>query len=216
MECGQNLRIIRVRRLKKMNDPYSVLGLSSSASEEEVKKAYKTLAKKYHPDVAGNSPEAAKKMQEINAAYDAIINHKSYGYQNSGSSYNSYYDYGQKEEESNEMRAAASYINARRFQEALHVLSTVKVENRNARWYYLMSIASYYNGDTNAAYSNISEAIKREPNNLQYQSFLDRLRSGRQFYTTKQNSYSSNNGFFSCCIPLVLLNLFCPGYFCIC
>ena len=59
-----------------MMDPYSVLGLRPGASDEEVKKAYKSLAKKYHPDVAGNSPEAARKMQEINAAYDQIINHK--------------------------------------------------------------------------------------------------------------------------------------------
>ena len=61
-----------------MSDPYEVLGLKQGASEEEVKKAYKTLAKKYHPDVTGNDPAAAQKMQEINSAYDAIINHKSY------------------------------------------------------------------------------------------------------------------------------------------
>ena len=90
-----------------MNDPYEVLGLRQGASEEEVKKAYKTLAKKYHPDVTGNDPAAAKKMQEINTAYDAIINHKSYS---SSSSYQDYrrssYNYGwsnDSEEESNEM-----------------------------------------------------------------------------------------------------------------
>ena len=53
-----------------MNNPYSVLGVSPTASEEEIKKAYKKLAKQYHPDVTGNSPEAAKKMQDINAAYE--------------------------------------------------------------------------------------------------------------------------------------------------
>ena len=68
-----------------MSDPYKVLGLSPNASDEEVKKAYKTLAKKYHPDVAGNNPEAARKMQEINAAYDQIINHKD-SYSSSSSS----------------------------------------------------------------------------------------------------------------------------------
>ena len=68
-----------------MSDPYEILGLKQGASEEEVKKAYKTLAKKYHPDVTGNDPAAAQKMQEINSAYDAIINHKSYS--SSSSSY---------------------------------------------------------------------------------------------------------------------------------
>ena len=53
-----------------MTDPYSVLGLKPGATDDEVKKAYKRLAKKYHPDIAGNSAEAQKKMQEINAAYD--------------------------------------------------------------------------------------------------------------------------------------------------
>ena len=59
-----------------MRDPYSVLGVRPTASEEEIKKAYKKLAKQYHPDVTGNSPEAAKKMQDINAAYDEIMNKK--------------------------------------------------------------------------------------------------------------------------------------------
>ena len=74
-----------------MNDPYETLGLRQGASEEEVKKAYKALAKKYHPDVTGNDPAAAKKMQEINSAYDAIINHKADSY---SSSFHSSYSYG--------------------------------------------------------------------------------------------------------------------------
>ena len=57
-----------------MRDPYSVLGLTPGASEDEIKKAYKRLAKQYHPDVTGNSPEAERKMQEINAAYDELMN----------------------------------------------------------------------------------------------------------------------------------------------
>ena len=74
-----------------MNDPYEILGLRQGASEEEVKKAYKALAKKYHPDVTGNDPAAAKKMQEINSAYDAIINHKAVIY---SSSFHSSFSYG--------------------------------------------------------------------------------------------------------------------------
>ena len=204
-----------------MNDPYEVLGLRQGASEEEVKKAYKTLAKKYHPDVTGNDPAAAKKMQEINTAYDAIINHKSYS---SSSSYQDYrrssYNYGwsnDSEEESNEMRAAASYIHARHFSEALHVLSIVPYEKRNGRWFYLSAVAKGYSGNTTGAYSDISEAIKREPGNMEYQAFLDRLNGSKNFYTERQSTYgNSSSGFFSCCLPLILMNMFCPGYFCIC
>lgn len=57
-----------------MNDPYSVLGVSRDASEEEIKKAYRRLAKQYHPDLNPGNPEAARKMNEINAAYEQIKN----------------------------------------------------------------------------------------------------------------------------------------------
>lgn len=202
-----------------MNDPYETLGLHQGASEEEVKKAYKNLAKKYHPDVTGNDPEAAKKMQEINSAYDAIINHKSggYGYSSSSSYSHSSYSYQSSDDESNEMKAAASYINAHHFKEALHVLSTVPYDKRNGRWYYLSAVAKAYSGDTTGAYADISTAIQKEPGNMQYQAFLDRINGNRNFYTERQSAYGYSGGsFFSCCLPLILMNLFCPGYFCIC
>lgn len=67
-----------------MNDPYHVLGVSRDASEEEIKKAYRKLAKQYHPDLNPGNEEAAKKMNEINAAYEQIKNpgqtNSAYGY----------------------------------------------------------------------------------------------------------------------------------------
>ena len=55
-------------------DPYKVLGVSPGASDEEIKKAYRELTKKYHPDLNPGDPHAAEKMNEINAAYDQIKN----------------------------------------------------------------------------------------------------------------------------------------------
>ncbi|MCR9073154.1 MAG: DnaJ domain-containing protein [Alphaproteobacteria bacterium] len=55
-----------------MTDPYKVLGVSQSASQDEIKSAYRKLAKKYHPDLNQDNAEVAKKFQEVSAAYDLL------------------------------------------------------------------------------------------------------------------------------------------------
>ena len=185
-----------------MTDPYSVLGLPPNASDEDVKKAYKKLAKKYHPDVAGNSEEAQRKMQEINAAYDAIINHKEsfstgYGYQRQ-SGYSSADDGG----DPIELRAAVAYINARRYMEALNALRSIAPERRNGRWYYLSAYAKAHIGDTVGAMNDINAAIAREPGNVTYLSFRDRLSGRRTQYEDYSRSFGNiSTGFFPCCFP---------------
>ncbi len=69
------------------NDPFSVLGISSSASEEEIKAAYRKLAKKYHPDLNPGDRQAEEKMRQINEAYTQALQIRKNGYAGSGSSY---------------------------------------------------------------------------------------------------------------------------------
>lgn len=217
-----------------MSDPYSVLGLKPGASDEEVKKAYKSLAKKYHPDVTGNDPAAARKMQEINAAYDEIINHKNtyssessgygssgYGYSGSTSGYGGYgrnsgFGYNTGYEESNEMRAAVNYINARHYVEALNVLNSIPLEKRTGRWYYLSAYAKAYTGDSVGAEKDINTAIEMEPGNMTYISFLNRLKGRRTAYTQNYQTHrSAGNTLGSICFSCAMLYFFrmCCCYF---
>ena len=57
-----------------IDDPYKVLGISQGASEDEIKKAYRKKAKEFHPDLHPNDPNADKKMNEVNEAYDMLMN----------------------------------------------------------------------------------------------------------------------------------------------
>ncbi len=194
-----------------MTDPYSVLGLSPGASDEEVKKAYKRLAKKYHPDIAGNSEEAARRMQEINAAYDQIINHRSdWQYQQQrSSSYSSAYG----SDEPIEMQAAVNYINARRFMEALNTLYSIPEGKRSGRWYFLSAYAKAHTGDTVGAGRDIDEAIRREPGNMSYHAFRDNLTGRRTAYSGYTQNYSANTP-GGICSSLCLSLLFFRFCFC--
>ncbi|MBQ9412616.1 MAG: J domain-containing protein [Oscillospiraceae bacterium] len=201
-----------------MNDPYSVLGVSPDASDEEIKTAYRKLAKQYHPDLHPGDAYAAKRMTEINAAYDQIKNPQpepSGGFGGSGAGYAGYGGsaYRTREEtERNELRAARSYIRARHFQEALTALSGVTYRERDGEWYYLHAIASYNLGNRVAAMDSARRACELSPGNMAYRQLMEQIESGSATYEEAGRGFGYQTvdlgNFFSCgrfCLPF----LFC-------
>ncbi len=178
-----------------IEDPYKVLGVSRDASDDEIKRAYRRLAKQYHPDLNPGDPEAAKKMQEINAAYEQIKDPQKAA-QNSGpqSGYGGYgYDpfgqYRQQEQESGDpyQRSAYQYIRFRRYQEALNALSNSS--QRNAQWYYLSALANDGLGNRVTALEHIKRAVSMDPDNYQYLRTLEEMENGGAAYRQQAGTY---------------------------
>lgn len=134
-------------------DPYRVLGVSPDASDDEIKSAYRRLAKKYHPDVNQGSASSEAMMRKINEAYAEIMKMRKEGGRASGSRYGGQSSYGGSGGQSGygpsgygqqqyapEMQAAVNYLHFGRYQEALNVLA--RIQNRTAQWYYLSALAN--------------------------------------------------------------------------
>ena len=203
-----------------MLDPYSVLGVSRDASMDEIKKAYRKLSRKYHPDANINNPnkeEAEEKFKQVQQAYDQIVKEREQG--SSQSSWSGGFGGGyqtQDDQRSMEMRAAANYINAAHYQEALNVLN--RMTERNGQWYYYHAVANAGAGNTASAMEDARRAVDMEPNNMQYQQLYQQLQSGGQWYWNQGNGYGyerPGNGFGNCCCQCLCMNMLCPGCCCV-
>jgi molecular chaperone DnaJ len=171
-----------------IDDPYKVLGVSPDASDEEIKRAYRRLAKKYHPDLNPGDEEAARKMQEVNTAYEQIKNPEKAapngGYNPFGGHYHSSYE-GSSEDQY--QQAAYQYLRFRRYQEALNALQNST--ERNARWYYLSALAHDGLGNSVTALEHIRRAVSMEPDNLQYLQVLQQIEHGGVHYRQQAGDF---------------------------
>ena len=201
-----------------MFDPYSVLGVSRDASDEEIKKAYRKLSRKYHPDANINNPnkaQAEEKFKEVQQAYEQIMKEREYGssYGNNGNyggygGFGSQTNSGYQDEEAVRRQAAANFIQSGHYREAMNVLSSLS--QKNAQWYYLSSMANMGLGNNVNALNDIRQAVNMEPDNLQYRMLLQRMEGGGTWYQEHQNPFGgmpSDNGDY--CMKLCLANMLC-------
>lgn len=192
-----------------MKDPYSVLGVSEQASDEEIKKAYRELARKYHPDNYADNPLsdlAGEKMKEINEAYDEIVNRRSGRSTGGSSSYSG----------SSSFADIRAMINNGRLEEAQELLDGVPVSSRNAEWYFLNGSVLYRRGWFDGAYSNFAAACRMDPANPEYREALNRMqrRGGRAYSGNPYASSGNMGGTGSCCSSDPCTTLCCADCCC--
>lgn len=198
-----------------MKDPYEVLGVSPNASDDEVKKAYRELARKYHPDNYQNNPLAdlaEEKMKEVNQAYDAITKSRSTGYQGgySSSAYQSQSSqYNQYNSSSGgQFAQARQYINRGDIDGAEQILQGIGT--KNGEWYFLMGSIAYRRGWLDEARQNYQIACQMDPGNMEYRQALNMMQQGgySNYHTDMTGGQCDG---LDCCTSLLCLNCLCGG-----
>lgn len=268
--------------------PHEILGVAPNATADEIKKAYRKKARENHPDLNPNDPAAAKRMNEINDAYDRLSNPEKYaarpgssqgsggarnpygsgysgsgygrsqntGYGGYGSSRNTGYggsgyggsrgsgnEWGGQGDgwyggfdfddlfgfgtqggssatirpepiptDSTEFRAAINYINTKQHKQAVEILNTVVSTGRNARWYYLSSLANNGAGNSLTALEQIRTAVRMDPQRIEYQQAQRSFQQGADMYQYESEARGFNMSFMN--PGLVCCGCLSAQYFC--
>ncbi|MGN1031332.1 MAG: DnaJ domain-containing protein [Butyricicoccaceae bacterium] len=211
-------------------DPYKVLGVSPSATDEEIKKAYRDLARKYHPDNYVNNPLAdlaKEKMQEINEAYDMITKQRKnggssrgQGYGGASSGYGGGYNGGYQGGYQGNAYGGGAYsganasiynqvrnaINVGNIGMAEELLS--RVSDHDAEWHFLRGNVCYRKGWFDEAMQEINTAVQMNPNQMEYRRTQQMMAANGQYggYRPMQSDDAC-----SCCAQMMCLNCLCNG-----
>ncbi len=204
-----------------MRDPYQVLGVPSTATDDEVKKAYRNLARKYHPDNYHDNPLAdlaQERMKEINEAYEEIQSQRkrassgsagsgygtSYGGAGYGGGYAGYQAYTGPYQR---VRMAIQQGNLNLAEELLNAM-----QDHNAEWNFLKGAVCTRRGWMDEAKRYYQTAVQMDPGNAEYQRALD-MAEGRQtaYRPDGYGPVSTGSCHMNPCLPLCLALSCCPG-----
>lgn len=177
-------------------NPYKVLGVSENASQEEIRKAYLALVKKYHPDKytdEGMKELANEKLKEINQAYEILVKKKDEPYSQQGYSQQGYSHQGYSQqnywrgqgsysgEYQSEFARARSYLSQNNLNAAKAILDNIPLHN--GEWNYLYGVIHFRMGWYNQARQYLSEACRQNPNNSEYRNAYESLLRNGSPYT---------------------------------
>ena len=207
-----------------MNDPYQILNIPPTATDEEVKRAYRDLARKYHPDNYHDNPLAdlaQEKMKEINEAYDQIQKQRkassaasqsySYGYADPGRSYGGSY-YGNNSYGASRLQQVRAAVNRGDISLAERLLSSVS--EHDAEWNFLMGVVCSRRGWMDEAKRYLETAVQMEPGNPEYRSALASL-TGSGYrpdgFRTFHTANFDENACLRCCAAWSCCTLFSGG-----
>lgn len=193
-----------------MTDPYKVLGVSRDATDDEIKKAYRSLARKYHPDNYVNNPLAdlvEEKMKEINEAYDQIQKERSENHYSGKSSNRKNTDY------TGEFIRIRQLIQAGRLGEAETMLNTVPNVDRNGEWNFLKGCILEKRGWYFDAQRFFEAACYMDPDNNEYIDALNKIKSTANSFGGYRASNLDRSGCSTCELCTSLL---CADFCCDC
>ena len=198
-----------------MNDPYQVLGISESATDEEVNRAYRELARKYHPDNYQDNPLAdlaQEKMKEINAAYEEINKRRGGGNRSTGSGYTG----GRQQQQygsggSSVLRQVRSAIQMGDLARAEALLNAS--DDHSAEWHFLKGAVCYRRGWMDEALRYYQTAYQMDPNNPEYQRALNLMRGGSPYHPMGEpfGTLCAGNPCLTLCCAYTLCQ---NGFFC--
>ena len=208
-----------------MNDPYQTLGVSENATDEEIKKAYRELARKYHPDNYHDNPLAdlaQEKMKEINAAYEQITKERngggrprtagggSYGYGGSYGSGGTAYQRYSGQSSSSVLQQVRMAINSGDLSRAEALLANYS--DHNAEWNFLRGAVCYRRGWMDEAKRYYQTACQMDPGNAEYRQALDFMENNnRTAYRPGDGTFGTEMCGANPCLTLCCIYSLCNG-----